>query len=330
MLTNDKRYQVFVSSTFEDLQEERKEVMNALLELDCIPAGMELFPASNEDQWSLIKRVIDSSDYYLLIIGGRYGSIDPITQISYTEMEFQYALETNKPIISFLHKAPETIPSGKTEQSNEGRQKLEKFKEKVKQKLVRFWTSPAELGSVVSRSMIQLIKNFPAEGWVRANSNTDPAAKKEIDKLQREIERLKSIIANKEKPIHIENDENLAQGESCYEIELSYECMEMSGEFSSKFSKSWDDIFRVISPSLSRRANKHTIKTELENWLRIQLRNQEGMELDSVSIDATSFETILAQFYSLGYLMYNKQDRYFELTDFGERKMYSLLAVYKK
>jgi len=40
----EKRYQVFISSTFEDLQEERQEVMRALLELDCIPAGMELFP----------------------------------------------------------------------------------------------------------------------------------------------------------------------------------------------------------------------------------------------------------------------------------------------
>lgn len=39
----DKRFQVFVSSTYEDLQEERREVMQALLELDCIPAGMELF-----------------------------------------------------------------------------------------------------------------------------------------------------------------------------------------------------------------------------------------------------------------------------------------------
>lgn len=69
----EKRYQVFVSSTYEDLQEERREVMQALLELDCIPAGMELFPASSENQWSLIKRVIDDCDYYLLIIAGRYG-----------------------------------------------------------------------------------------------------------------------------------------------------------------------------------------------------------------------------------------------------------------
>ena len=69
MITTDKRYQVFVSSTYDDLQDERKEVMQALLELDCIPAGMELFPASSEDQWSLIKRVIDDCDYYILIIG---------------------------------------------------------------------------------------------------------------------------------------------------------------------------------------------------------------------------------------------------------------------
>ena len=75
--------------------------MQALLELDCIPAGMELFPASSEDQWSLIKRVIDDCDYYILIIGGRYGSVGP-DGISYTQMEFEYALKTGKPIISFI------------------------------------------------------------------------------------------------------------------------------------------------------------------------------------------------------------------------------------
>ena len=64
----DKKYQVFVSSTYEDLQMERQEVMHALLELDCIPSGMELFPAANEDQWTLIKGVIDDCDYYLVII----------------------------------------------------------------------------------------------------------------------------------------------------------------------------------------------------------------------------------------------------------------------
>ena len=99
----EKRYQVFISSTYADLQEERQEVMQALLELDCIPAGMELFPAANEDQWTLIKRVIDDCDYYMVIVAGRYGTVGP-DGVSYTEMEYRYALEQEKPIIGFLRR----------------------------------------------------------------------------------------------------------------------------------------------------------------------------------------------------------------------------------
>lgn len=161
----DKRYQVFISSTYADLQEERQEIMQALLELDCIPSGMELFPAADEDQWSLIKRVIDDCDYYILVMGGRYGSVGA-DGVSYTEMEYRYALETGKPIIAFLHKTPETIAVGKSESSEEGKKKLLAFRELASKKLCRFWTNPAELGSQVSRSLVPLIKTSTAIGWV--------------------------------------------------------------------------------------------------------------------------------------------------------------------
>jgi hypothetical protein len=99
-MTVSKKYQVFVSSTYTDLQEERQEVIKALLELDCFPAGMEFFPSTDDDQWTLIKRIIDECDYYIIIIGGRYGSVTP-EGISHTEKEYRYALETGKPIIAF-------------------------------------------------------------------------------------------------------------------------------------------------------------------------------------------------------------------------------------
>jgi hypothetical protein len=108
----DKRYQVFVSSTFVDLKEERQAVMQALLSLDHFPAGMDLFPASDEDQLALIKGVIDDSDYYVLVVGGRYGSVSA-TGISYTEAEFDYAFAANKPILAFIHEDPNVIPAGK-------------------------------------------------------------------------------------------------------------------------------------------------------------------------------------------------------------------------
>ncbi len=111
----DKRYQVFISSTYQDLEDERQEVMQAVLELECIPAGMELFPAANEDQWTLIKKVIDDCDYYLVIIGGRYGSLHS-SGVSYTEMEYRYALDRKKPVIAFVHKNPGLLPSQRCEQ----------------------------------------------------------------------------------------------------------------------------------------------------------------------------------------------------------------------
>lgn len=110
----DKRYQIFISSTFVDLQDERQAVLRAILELDHMPAGMELFPATDDTAWQLIRDVIDGSDYYVLIVGGRYGSLDE-TGISYTEKEYDYALATKKPVVPLLHENPDNLPRDKTE-----------------------------------------------------------------------------------------------------------------------------------------------------------------------------------------------------------------------
>ncbi len=119
-----KKYQVFVSSTYEDLKAERREIMQALMELDCMPSGMELFPAASESQWSLIKRVIDDCDYYIVIIGGRYGTTVEPDNISHTEKEYRYAVEKEKPIIGFLHASPGDIPDNRSEQQPENKRRL--------------------------------------------------------------------------------------------------------------------------------------------------------------------------------------------------------------
>ena len=162
----EKRYQVFVSSTYEDLKEERAEVMQALLELDCMPAGMELFPAANEEQWAWIERIINESDYYIVIIGGRYGSIHEESGHSFTEREYRYACEIGKPVIAFVHEKPASIQAGKTEQSDEGRDRLKDFRSLVQKKLCKYWNSPSDLGAKVSRGITQLMKHHQAPGWV--------------------------------------------------------------------------------------------------------------------------------------------------------------------
>ena len=95
----EKIYKVFVSSTFTDLEEERKEVIQALLQMDCVPSGMEMFHATDKSQWLLIQNVISSCDFYIVIIAGRYGSVHSKTNISYTQMEYEYAYKIGIPIL---------------------------------------------------------------------------------------------------------------------------------------------------------------------------------------------------------------------------------------
>ena len=90
-----KRFQVFISSTFKDLEKEREVIANTLLEKDCIPVGMEWFSAMDEEKFEYIKKVIDDSDYCVLLLGGLYGSIATDGK-SYTEKEFDYAVEQGK------------------------------------------------------------------------------------------------------------------------------------------------------------------------------------------------------------------------------------------
>lgn len=127
----DRKYQVFVSSTYKDLIEERSEVMKSLLELDCIPTGMELFPSADDDQLTYIKKVIDNCDYYVLILGGRYGTLHHSGK-SYTHLEYEYALEKDIPIIAFLHSNPNSLPAWKVEQSSKGKKNMISFVTKFK------------------------------------------------------------------------------------------------------------------------------------------------------------------------------------------------------
>src|SRR6476469_2973856 len=101
-MAQKKKLQVFVSSTYADLREERQAAVEAILTAGHIPAGMELFAAGDETQMNVIKRWIDESDVYLLILGGRYGSVEPNSGKSYTHLEYEYAVEKAKPRFSVV------------------------------------------------------------------------------------------------------------------------------------------------------------------------------------------------------------------------------------
>src|SRR2546430_1293034 len=94
------KYQVFVSSTYDDLKPQREQVIKATLEMGHIPVGMEMFSAADEEQWQLIARQIEQSDYYVVVCAHRYGSVTD--GLSYTEKEYDYAVAIGVPVLAFI------------------------------------------------------------------------------------------------------------------------------------------------------------------------------------------------------------------------------------
>ncbi len=339
----DKRYQVFVSSTYEDLRAERQEVMQALLELDCIPSGMELFPAADEEQWSLIKRVIDECDYYIIICAGRYGSVAP-SGLSYTEMEYRYALETGKPTLAFLHKAPGTLPLAKCEQTDEGRAKLLAFRSSVSEKLCKFWEGPAELGSVVSRSVVKLIKQRPGVGWVRSNELIDGAAAAEVLRLRRQIEDLEaklSAVRNSAPP----GTEKLSQGDEEYSVDFQFESFDSSmttWEWNFSVDLSWNEIFYDVGPYLIDEISEVGLRMSMNKMIvarsRMLRSKEEGLrdhtKLRNFKVDDHDYQTIKIQLRALGLIAKSEKARsvkdagtYWTLTPYGDQVLTGLRAI---
>lgn len=182
---HEKRYQVFVSSTFRDLKEERNSVIKALLDIDMFPAAMEHFPASDDDPTSYIKSLMSSCDYYILILGGKYGSLTS-EGISYTRLEYQMALDLGIPVISFIHEDISALPSRDVELEGEKKEKFNDFLKLVKKRLFNQWANADQLHGLVIASLLKLTKTKPGTGWIKANSIT-----KEHTGLLRDIKKEK-------------------------------------------------------------------------------------------------------------------------------------------
>ena len=188
----DKRYQVFISSTYIDLEEERAGVAQVVLEMQHFPVGMERWPAADEEQFEFIKRVIDESDYYLLIVGQRYGTTAD-DGVSYTEKEYDYAVGRGLKVIALVQ---ETDSTPKTDVDPMKRERLDAFRRKLKSgRLIKLWKTKEELTIAALQGLHHATKSYPATGWVRADGIASAEALSDIVSLQKENKGLRSRIA---------------------------------------------------------------------------------------------------------------------------------------
>ncbi|WP_151737213.1 DUF4062 domain-containing protein ['Paenibacillus yunnanensis' Narsing Rao et al. 2020] len=201
-----KKLQVFISSTFTDLQEERQAAVEAVLKSGHIPAGMELFRSGDQSQKDTITKWIEESDVYLLILGGRYGSIEETTGKSYTHWEYDLAGELNKPrfavVISSDSLQKKVKKAGKSVIEIENASKYENFKSNVLSKVSQFFEDTKDIQIAIMQTLNELTKDKNLYGWVsgKAVQSSEEYAtlmlsyKKEIDKLTSENEKLKHLL----------------------------------------------------------------------------------------------------------------------------------------
>ena len=171
-MKNIRKFSIFISSTYEDLKKERQALLGVALENNFIPVGMEQFHAAPTSQWNIITKMIDECDFYLLVIGGRYGSIDEETGISYTEKEYNYAKTKGMPVLVLIKESSAITESEKDtgDDKYEKMKRLDEFRERVKndRNTVDFFTDINSLKYVTSPTFRNAI-NYAGDdaGWVR-------------------------------------------------------------------------------------------------------------------------------------------------------------------
>lgn len=206
----NKKYQIFISSTYVDLVEPRNKVIEAILKLYHFPIGMEMFSAADDEQWQIIEETIDSSDFYIILIGNRYGSLTK-EGISFTEKEYDYAKKIGVPILTFVK--DETLATTPQERENDPVkiQKLQDFRLKVQENKMReVWTNSDDLAHRVSMALMKQIPRKNRVGWIRGDSISEDATKelvalsKENRELKEELSQLRELIGERNPIIELD------------------------------------------------------------------------------------------------------------------------------
>lgn len=328
-----KKYQVFVSSTFRDLVDERQDTIRNILDLNHIPAGMELFPAADVEQLSYIKKVIDECDYYLLIVGGRYGSLDA-DGVSFTEREYDYAVETGKFVIAFVHGEPEEISVRNSDVKPELAEALNAFRAKIMNgRLVRAWSNRQDLQLVVLKSLMHAFSAYPQTGWIRGDAAANEQVLEQSNRALQENVSLRAELAKLQNTQHPALN-NLASIDDTVEVRFTYYYFTSreTKYHDDSHSLTWRQIFITLAAELTTGKVDAVIPIAVNHALK---ENDYGRSFHALNnIDKAK---IKVQFQALGLIDMRVSEttkgelaEFIHLTEKGRALFVESLAVRKK
>ena len=281
---NPRRLQVFVSSTFLDLEMDRQRAVTTILSAGHIPAGMELFTPADESQLNVVYDWIDASDVFMLILGTRYGTVEPKSGKSYTQLEYEYAVKKQKP--HFVCVMGEDEVNRRIRENGaaaiDDPKRSKEFKESIcGGLLVSFWENSDQLENSIRRSLNEFEKRDDLFGWIRMDDSHDPAIAAELSRLSKENAELRALVnAGKQNPF---DEFQFEDGE----ISLRHKNHDQT-------SRRWKEIFLAIAPKIVAWRPEGQIRVMISQFVAT------GQYTNDCEIVEEDLERIKIQFLSLG------------------------------
>lgn len=317
--------------------------MLSLLSMGMIPTGMELYPTEQNNQWKMIQKIIDECDYYVVLVGGRYGTLSPIG-LSYTHREYVYAATKKKPVIAFLHETPEMLPAAQREGSREGDVRFRDFRKLMQERaaIFRQWSTPTDLAEVVRKSMPILVKQNPAAGWVRSGQAVGLSDLREVQDLKKRIEELEKekheLTSGWRPPL-----ETLARGSDT--VALQYSCnVYIKGDCKVTMTSSrlsWDNVFTTVGPQMMSEVPESVMRDALEEAIAaraladVQHSMAKAHAVRNVVLSTASFNQVKIHLRALGLIRKSvareaSGQTWWQLTPHGDNTMTQLLALSRR
>lgn len=161
----DKKYQIFISSTYMDLKEIRSIAFTTILEMGHIPVGLDIFqtPAEYTTE-KYVAKYIDASQLIIVIIGNRYGTIAESGK-SYVEEESSYALSKSKKVLFFVNSQYRKVDDPN----------YQKFVNDIlNNNLVILWDNKLDFKVKLVSNVSQTLTNSPPTTyWIKSSSALD-------------------------------------------------------------------------------------------------------------------------------------------------------------
>lgn len=322
-----KIYRIFVSSTYTDLIEERNALIQAIISMNHQPAGMELFNASNEEQFEYIKNVIDTCDYYVLILGGRYGTVNPKTGKSFTQMEFEYALSKQIPVVVFPRLNIENLP---TAQKDADLSAVKGFTElAMNGRLCKNWTDKNDLQLKVAITLMEMFRKHPQTGWQRADKVDNKELLETIHKLNKEkADLLKELTICKQKLDTKPEIDDIADLNEKYNIYYKLTNLYDAWDDGYYYTSTWKDIAKFILPHCKENIDNNEFYRIVNFYLEEHINDtDEIIKVKSKNVQEIKYQMIAYKFIET---FQHEGTEYQRITKYGNNFLMNNLVVKTK